>query len=317
MTARLAHQDPADVAAYKRAGWWGEATVGELVARWAVEQPDALAYVADDVRMTWREYDTRASRLARALVGTGLPRDARIAVLLPDGAAVHVAFVAAERAGLTLVGLGHRAGGAEIRHIVGKTGASGLITLAEHRGRPANELVAELVGGGLAVDQHVVVAADGDGDPVVNGETGSDAGFDGGRRAFGADDLFIINSTSGTTGMPKCVLHNQNRWFFFGQDTWKVTSKLTINYGLRWEIYRPQRGPDACGKGLLGIGFARPDGGSLALCSRPRTSGTGATTRCSIPAGPRSASSRLSTWTPARTSPRSHRSGSGSSAATG
>ncbi len=32
----------------------------------------------------------------------------------------------------------------------------------------------------------------------------------------------------------------QNRWFFFGQDSWRVTKKLTVNYGLRWEIYRPQ-----------------------------------------------------------------------------
>ena len=32
----------------------------------------------------------------------------------------------------------------------------------------------------------------------------------------------------------------QNRWFFFGQDSWRVNKKLTINYGLRWEIYRPQ-----------------------------------------------------------------------------
>jgi hypothetical protein len=34
---------------------------------------------------------------------------------------------------------------------------------------------------------------------------------------------------------------SQNRWFFFGQDTWRATNKLTINYGLRWEIYRPQK----------------------------------------------------------------------------
>jgi hypothetical protein len=33
----------------------------------------------------------------------------------------------------------------------------------------------------------------------------------------------------------------QNRWFFFGQDSWRITKKLTINYGLRWEIYRPQQ----------------------------------------------------------------------------
>ncbi len=32
----------------------------------------------------------------------------------------------------------------------------------------------------------------------------------------------------------------QNRWFFFAQDTWRVTQRLTVNYGLRWEIYRPQ-----------------------------------------------------------------------------
>jgi hypothetical protein len=33
---------------------------------------------------------------------------------------------------------------------------------------------------------------------------------------------------------------SQNRWFFFGQDSWRVTRKLTVNYGLRWEVYRPQ-----------------------------------------------------------------------------
>ncbi len=32
----------------------------------------------------------------------------------------------------------------------------------------------------------------------------------------------------------------QKRWFFYGQDTWRATNKLTVNYGLRWEIYFPE-----------------------------------------------------------------------------
>ncbi len=32
----------------------------------------------------------------------------------------------------------------------------------------------------------------------------------------------------------------QHRMFYYGQDTWRITSKLTVNYGLRWEVYFPE-----------------------------------------------------------------------------
>ncbi len=34
-------------------------------------------------------------------------------------------------------------------------------------------------------------------------------------RAFGPDELWFLNSTSGTTGLPKIVMHHQARWFAF------------------------------------------------------------------------------------------------------
>jgi hypothetical protein len=43
---------------------------------------------------------------------------------------------------------------------------------------------------------------------------------------------YVSNSTE--------AAERQNRLFSYVQDTWKITPKLTVNLGLRWEIYFPQ-----------------------------------------------------------------------------
>jgi hypothetical protein len=54
----------------------------------------------------------------------------------------------------------------------------------------------------------------------------------------------------------------QPRLYFYGQDTWRITPKLTFNFGLRWEIYKPESAAGT-GKGGwvdLGTGEVRVAG---------------------------------------------------------
>ncbi len=52
---------------------------------------------------------------------------------------------------------------------------------------------------------------------------------------------------------------HQWRYFFYGQDTWRVTPKFTVTYGLRWEIYTPEA---VNGKGNGGFANISLAGGS-------------------------------------------------------
>ncbi len=211
--------DAADAAEYRANGWWGDDTLGSRVRRWATERGDAVAFVSGDTRFTWADYDAAADGIARALIAGVHGDGERVAVLMPDGPGVHAAFVGVERAGLVVVGIGHRAGDREIAHLLTLTGARVLVTVAEHRGRSAAALVADLGGLGANIDRIVLVDVDGAvlDAGVPDGASPTAAAADRPFAAPDPDALFLLNSTSGTTGLPKCVMHTQNRWFYFHQ----------------------------------------------------------------------------------------------------
>src|SRR5690606_13110296 len=105
-------------------------------ARQAEARPRAAALLAEDATLTWREYDELSTRVAAALAAAGLEPGQHLAVYLSNSAATHVAYLAAQKAGLVTVGLGPRAGAAEIRHVLAKTGARAILTRTIHRGQP-------------------------------------------------------------------------------------------------------------------------------------------------------------------------------------
>jgi acyl-CoA synthetase len=191
----LVQFDSATIARHTEAGHWDARTIADLVRR---NPPDAIAFHAPDATLTWREYDDLSSRLAGFYRERGWRRGDRLAVLLTGGALTHVTYLAAQKAGLVTVGLGPRAGDAEVTNVLRHTGAVALATRREHRGRAGAQIAARAGVAHLELDRAAIPA----GVSTMDG--------------LGPDDLFFINSTSGTTGLPKCVGQTMNVRKYFG-----------------------------------------------------------------------------------------------------
>ena len=151
-------------------------TLSAVVAANARMRPEATAFVeAASGESLTWAAYDAAADAMAATLAAAYAPGDRIALQIPDGPGVHAAMLACERAGIVGVGIGARAGRREVEHLVERTGARALLTT-----------------------------------PPPPGAGGPDP-----TRAIGPDDLWFLNSTSGTTGLPKCVMHNQARWFAF------------------------------------------------------------------------------------------------------
>jgi acyl-CoA synthetase len=196
-----------DPARFRAAGWWSDTTLSDAVRGNVERSPDRVAYLDEGISLTWREFDAAATALAEQLAGIGISPGDRVAVWHGDSAAIHALFVAVERCGAVVVGIGARAGTREVAAILGNSQPKIVISDAQ-RSDAATQVVAAagvsllvlgLVGGALRLNVYAAPKA---------------------LRAdsqLGPDDVFLINSTSGTTGLPKCVVHTQNRWYYFHQ----------------------------------------------------------------------------------------------------
>lgn len=203
-----------DAVAYRAAGSWGDDTIATVVGRHAASMPEGVAYIADGERYTWARYEADSDAIARVLLAGGHAPGERIAVMMPDGPAVHAVFVGIEKAGLVAVGIGARAGDREVAHLLSLTDARVLVTTPDQHGRDAAALVSDVAALGAVVDRLVLVDRLADVvDPGLPAGVSVDPQVE--LHPLDADALFLLNSTSGTTGLPKCVMHTQNRWFYF------------------------------------------------------------------------------------------------------
>jgi acyl-CoA synthetase len=183
----------------------------------AATAPASWAIIEPAGRVSYAAYDGYTTLLAGALLDAGLKDGDRVAVWLPDGVAVHVALSACLRAGLVATGIGARSGERELRHLLGKSGARALVTVEAMGGADTRELFQRLQADVPSLTTYflvhdVVPRPDG---PILEAASAdvlatAEARIAGHRAP--TDRLSIINSTSGTTGLPKCVAHDEQRW---------------------------------------------------------------------------------------------------------
>lgn len=215
--------DARTVEEYVAKGWWGTAALTDVVRAHARDRPDELAFISESGTLTWAQYESLSSRIAHSLLRLDLARGDRVGVLLPDGPSAHAAFLGIEKAGLVTVGLSARAGQREIEHLLSSTQSHAFVTHESHRGQPMHAMREALRLRGIELDHHLVLPQfDRLDEPItVNGEVLAEEWDVGDRtideRRIGPNELFLINSTSGTTGLPKRVKQFQNRWFYYQQ----------------------------------------------------------------------------------------------------
>jgi len=182
--------------------------------------PDRLALVAGDVRLTYRELDERANRLAHHLGSLGLGPGDHVGILARNRAEWVESMVGCYKARTVPINLNFRYVAPELRYVVDNADLRALVYEQE-----LAQLVADSLEGtdGGVPELLVIDAPPTDaGDPVTAAAGTAPTAYEDALasadpgRGFAPrspDDLYILY-TGGTTGMPKGVMWRQEDIFF-------------------------------------------------------------------------------------------------------
>lgn len=178
-------------------------TAPAALASWAEKTPERTFLtqpLGDELReWTFREAHEDAARFASALLGLGLERGDRVAILSKNCAEWLIADVAISMAGLVSVPIYPTAGAATIRYVLEHSGARAVIVGRLDDPAPANEAISEnIISIGMRYDNgerhHDWQALIDANDPVAEPYRPT------------AEEVMTILYTSGSTGRPKGVV---------------------------------------------------------------------------------------------------------------
>ena len=198
--------------------------VGSLLPRHARYRGDHTALVVGDLRLTFRELNRYVNRLANALRASGLKKGDKLTTVLPNCLELMAAFWAAGKTGTVVVPASPMLQDAGLATLIDDSDSAMVIAGA------AFAATIDRIRGDLpkvAADRFVLV---GEGEygagfrsyESLIADASEDEPPDAGIRG---DDVFNIMYSSGTTGLPKGIVHTHDVRGAFG---WLFASTFRI-----------------------------------------------------------------------------------------
>ena len=169
----------------------------DVLRRWAEQQPDKPALLDDHGALNWAELTDRVERLAARLIETGLERGQSVAILGYSSANYAIAFLGAVRAGGVAAPLTTSASPEQLEGMAADSGAKHLFIDAAKAAELGADFMPELEH--ITLEEiDVWMAPEGTIAPPIEPDP---------------KDPFNIIYSSGTTGIPKGIVHShQMRW---------------------------------------------------------------------------------------------------------
>ncbi len=211
------------ISEYLAQGAWGPVTLSNYWDKNARRNPEAISVSDGERRLSWAEARLWTDRLALGLVELGLKRDEVLLVQLPNSIELPLIRVACEKAGILCLPVPHTLRKAEMSYCLGFTEAVAAVVPWKYRDFDYFGMILGLQGE-LRHLRHILVP----GETVPAGalsldelarhrreETADPAAMN--ARRYQATEVSLINSTTGSTGLPKFAEYTAAARLLYGR----------------------------------------------------------------------------------------------------